>query len=141
MKNVFPLLVLMAFTAAFCSSPKGITTPEGVGNQDSEEKDIPNEAPQNTFIQGVFIGEKIDRESDVVNNPGRREAYIEIQEIVQTGSNYHGQFHAGDQIKVFFEKGWSGDNSGQVPLNKGDLFKAELIETETRITVYHYDKI
>lgn len=141
MKNAFILLVITALTAVFCSSPKGVTAPKGIQNSNSEEEERPDEGPQNTFILGIFLGESVNRAGDVVNHPGRNKAHIKVKEVLKAGSNYHGQFHAGDKLEVFFESGWSGDQSGQVPLNRGDTFKAELIETETRITIYHYDKI
>lgn len=141
MKKNFLLLFFFAISAVFCSGPKGITTPEGVQSQSGDEDEISTEAPQNTFIRGVFISDAVDRDSDVVGNRKRTEAHIKVEEILRAGSNYHGQFHAGDKLKVFFANGWSGDNTGHIPLNPGDTFKAELIESETRITIYNYAKL
>lgn len=141
MKNNFLLLVFFAISAVFCSGPKGVATSEGVQNQNDDEEKISTEGPQNTFIRAIFISDAVDRDSDVTGDQNLTEAHIKIEEILKPGSNYHGQFHAGDRIKVFFDYGWSGDSSGQVPLNSGDSFKAELIETETRITIYNYEKI
>lgn len=139
MKFHFSVFILLFFSTVFCSSPRNVTTP---GDLDRADEDLKStEGPQNTIIIGEFLGEAIDRTSDVVNSSNRREAFVRVIEVVKAGSDYHGQFTDGDRITVEFDRGWSGDDSKQAVLNKGDQFKAELIELDTRITIYYYEKI
>ncbi len=86
----------------------------------------------NSLIEGQIL-EKFRRQEKF----DQREVYADVLvlDVIRNGQNYHGQFHTGDTLRIYFEftlhstKDYLPELNHIFPgLDVGDVFQAELVE-------------
>ena len=133
------LMLSFMLAAVSCKSPEATASrsePETPATEKDDAISGRAEAPVNSQIQGVFLG-PIDSGSDRHN-----QAEVIVKKLLVRGYDYHGQFLEGDTVTVTFQQGFKHrDEEYLKTLRIGDRFKAELIQNESRLSVYNYEKL